>query len=93
MIAFAVGGIPEVISDGETGFLVSDKTAQALAGCIREVMRANPADHHRIAANARRAWETRYSTGICRERITELMERLACDRPTERETEARLLHK
>ena len=93
VIAFAVGGIPEVITDGETGFLVSDKTAQALAGCIREVMRANPADLHRIAANARRAWETRYSTGIYRERVTELMERLACDRPTERETEARLLHK
>ncbi len=93
VIAFAVGGIPEVVTDRETGFLVTDKTAQALAGCIRDVMRANPADLHRIAANARRAWETRYNTGIYQDRITQLIELLASDRPAERETEAPLLHK
>ena len=93
VIAFAVGGIPEVVTDRETGFLVADKTPQGLAGCIREVMRANPADLHRIAANARRAWETHYNTRIYQDRITELIERLASDRPAERGTEARLLHK
>ena len=93
VIAFAVGGIPEIVTDRETGFLVPDKTAQALAGCIREVLRANPADLHRIAANARRAWETRYDTVIYQDRITQLVERLASDRPAERETEAPTLHK
>ena len=93
VIAFPVGGIPEIITDRETGFLVTEKTAQALAGCIREVMRADPADLHRIAASARRVWETRYNTGIYQRRITELIERLVSDRPAERETEVPLLHK
>jgi len=93
VVAFAVGGIPEVVIDGETGFLVQDCTAQALARCIREASRTDPQDLHRIAANARRAWETRYSVATYQQCITELMERLASDRPAESETEAPLLHK
>ena len=93
VIAFAVGGIPEVMLDGETGFLVQDRTADALAQCIRETSRADPQDLHRIASNARRAWETSYNVATYQQRITELMERLASDRRAENETEARLLHK
>ena len=93
VIAFAVGGIPEVVVDGETGFLVQDGTAEALARCIRGISRAEPQDLHRIASNARRAWETQYNVATYQQRITELMERLASDGRAESETEARLLHK
>ena len=88
--AFAVGGIPELVTDGQTGFLVHEKTAEALAERIGEIMRSH-ADHlGRIGLNARRAWETRYSLRIYRQRITELMERVALDRPVERGISAQI---
>jgi glycosyltransferase involved in cell wall biosynthesis len=36
VIAFAGGGIPEVVRDGETGWLVRDRSAAALADRMRE---------------------------------------------------------
>jgi len=74
--AFPTGGIPEVVADGETGFLVRDKTAGALARSIREIMRTDQGDLQRITGNARRAWETRYTLAIYQEGIAELMARL-----------------
>lgn len=86
--AFAVGGIPELVIDDQTGFLVHEKTAEALAARISGIMRLHPDDLGRIGLNARRAWETRFSLRIYQQRITELMERLALDRPVEREISA-----
>jgi len=86
VVACAVGGIPEVVIDLETGFLVRDTTAESLAQCIREVMRGDPAKLRQIAASARRTWERCYTVEIYQERITELMERLVSDRRLERET-------
>ncbi len=92
VVAYAVGGIPEVVTDRETGFLVTDQTPGGLAECIRQAMYA-PAELHRITINARRAWEARYRLEIYQDRITELMERLASGHAAESETEAPLLHK
>ena len=78
--AFATGGIPEVVTDGETGYLVHNKTAEALAQRLREIMRTDPGDLQKIAANARRAWESRYTLSIYQERITKLMARLSSNR-------------
>jgi glycosyltransferase involved in cell wall biosynthesis len=36
VIGFAGGGLPEIIRDGETGWLVKERTAAALAGAMRE---------------------------------------------------------
>jgi glycosyltransferase involved in cell wall biosynthesis len=85
VVAFAVGGVPEVVTDDRTGFLVHERTAEALAERIGEIMRSDAAHLHRIAANARRAWENRYSLQIYQQRITELMERLALHHPIESE--------
>lgn len=38
VVAFAVGGIPEILRDGETGFLVENRTAAALAQRILSVL-------------------------------------------------------
>jgi glycosyltransferase involved in cell wall biosynthesis len=69
VLAFPVGGIPEVIEDGVTGFLAKD-----LLVTLREVLNADPAKLRVVAANARRAWERHYTVARYRERITTLME-------------------
>ncbi len=39
VVAFPVGGVPEIVRDGETGWVAGDKTPQALARSMREAMR------------------------------------------------------
>ncbi len=77
VVAFAVGGIPEVVSDGETGFLVRDVSPQALAGRIRELLYGDAETLRKIARDARRAWEERYTVGAFQERVTDLMAQVA----------------
>jgi glycosyltransferase involved in cell wall biosynthesis len=73
VVAFPVGGIPEVVTDGETGFLVRGTTPRALAARIRELLNGDAATLQRISRNARRAWEQRYTVTAFQHRITELM--------------------
>ena len=73
VVAFAVGGIPEVVSDGETGFLVGDATPEALAARIRELLSGDAETLRRISRNARRAWEESYTVAAFQQRITGLM--------------------
>ncbi len=54
VVAYAVGGIPEIIRDGENGFLVPECEPRALARKIREVTRL---DFGPIVARARADWE------------------------------------
>jgi glycosyltransferase involved in cell wall biosynthesis len=86
VVAFPVGGIPEVIADMETGFLVPEKTSGALAGRMREIMLLGQAPLQTIAANARRAWERLYTVENYRKNVTDLMERLVSDWQAARET-------
>ena len=76
VVAFAAGGIPEVITDGQTGFLVQGVTPEALAARIREVMLSDAEDVRRVATNARKAWEGSYTVAKYQSRITDLMEQV-----------------
>jgi len=87
VIAFPAGGIPEVVVDGETGFLTRQFTADALASRIREVIGA-PEALQRVARNARQAWARLYTVPAYQECIIDLLERVAPAAPTESETEA-----
>lgn len=78
VVAFPVGGIPEVIEDGATGFLAAD-----LAATLREVLEADPEKLRTVAANARREWEQHYTVARYRERITTLMEQCVTRRAPE----------
>ena len=50
VIAAAHGGALETVRDGETGWLVPPGDADALAGAIRQALRASPAERARMAA-------------------------------------------
>ena len=54
VVATAVGGTPEVVRDGETGWLVPPGSAVALADALEQALR-DPAEARRRGAAARRA--------------------------------------
>ena len=52
VIASRVGGIPEVVSDGETGLLVPPGNENALAAALRHLL-SEPAERRRLGENGR----------------------------------------
>jgi glycosyltransferase involved in cell wall biosynthesis len=60
LIASRVGGIPEVVKDGETGLLVPSGDAPLLALAI-ETIHSDTEMALRLAANARREVEGRFT--------------------------------
>ena len=81
VVAFATGGIPELIADGETGFLTAENSSDALAARVCEVMMSSPEDLQRVARNARNAWAQHYAFDAFQRKITALLMGL---RPDER---------
>jgi 2-deoxystreptamine N-acetyl-D-glucosaminyltransferase/2-deoxystreptamine glucosyltransferase len=53
VIAFPVGGVPEIVRAGETGWMTSDRTPAALARAMRAAM----SDPHRVIELGQRARE------------------------------------
>jgi len=53
VIASRVGGLPEVVRDGETGLLVTPGDEAELAGAMRRLL-LDPAERKRLGANGRR---------------------------------------
>lgn len=76
VVASAVGGIPEVVTDGESGLLVEPEDPVALAGAIARVLR-DPEAALRRARAARRLVEARYSHDRCVDRLLALYRDLA----------------
>jgi glycosyltransferase involved in cell wall biosynthesis len=74
VVAFATGGIPEVIKDRETGFLVRVATPDALAARIREIIKSDADILRRVVANARRTWERSYTVAAYQSRIMDLVQ-------------------
>lgn len=60
IVAFASGGINELVVDGETGFLVGPRTPGALAERIGAILRS-PAQLRTVAANAHAVWRDRFT--------------------------------
>ena len=55
VVATRVGGVPEIVADGENGFLVPADDAEALADAVRRVL--DPGTRERLAAAARASVE------------------------------------
>lgn len=63
VVASAVGGIPEIVTDDETGVLIpSPPTADALASALGELL-ANPARRVGLADAARREYLNQFTAG------------------------------
>ncbi|MEO7385571.1 MAG: glycosyltransferase family 4 protein [Gammaproteobacteria bacterium] len=57
VIATAVGGIPEIIDSDSAGYLLTERSASAIAAAVR-VLQASPPERVRVAAHgARFSWE------------------------------------
>ena len=70
-VTFDVGGCPDVVRDGQTGFVVADRTPQALAHGIGTIMCMPPYAYHTLRTDCRAITEAEYGL--------ETMARLYCE--------------
>lgn len=71
VIAFACGGIPEMVQDNVTGFLVHTRSAEALANRMLDVLADDGNTTRQVVLNARRAWGDRFRLEIYQQEICE----------------------
>lgn len=73
VVAFATGGIPEVVIDEQTGFLVTPPTPDALAQKVRELLES-PARLRDAAEAGRALWRERFTLERYRREVIEQIE-------------------
>jgi glycosyltransferase involved in cell wall biosynthesis len=74
IVASAVGGIPTVLTDGETATLIPPKAPDAIARAVIALLRSpETRDKHRVAA--RRLFEARYAARVMVRKYEALYER------------------
>jgi len=74
VVAFPSGGIPELVQDGETGFLAAARSATALAARIRSVLLMDPRAAKAVANRARAAWGQRYTLERYQQEVIDAIE-------------------
>jgi glycosyltransferase involved in cell wall biosynthesis len=72
--AFVAGGIPEILHDGETGFLVEPPTPEALVAKLRELLNA-PERLRKIADNAHGIWKEQFTVARYQREVLEVIGR------------------
>ena len=73
VVASDSGGIPEILSDGETGFLAPTGDPARLAAKIREAIE-QPKLRNRVARNARCAWSERFTVPHYQARVLSILD-------------------
>lgn len=76
VVAFPVGGIPEIVSDGQTGFLAAGVTGEALADRIRSVLLMAPDELLAVTRRARQAWSREFTLERFRRGVTGIIAQL-----------------
>ena len=77
VVAFPSGGIPELVRDGETGFLAHSTTPEALAQRIRSVLSMNAEVRSAVITRAYQAWSERYRLERFQKEVMEVLTRAA----------------
>ena len=77
VVAFSVGGIPEAVQHGNTGFLIAERSSHALASEIQKLMAGSRQKLIDVAASARTLWERSFNIGRYQERMIEALHRAA----------------
>ena len=75
VVATAVGGLPEVVTDGENGLLIPPRDAEALAGSLERLL-TDPAFARELGENARKHVREHYSLDRLGREINEIYEEL-----------------
>ncbi len=75
VIAFAAGGIPEMVQHGRTGFLC--RTAAEMAEFAIELLSREPSRYQAVAQAAREAWRIRFTLERWQQQVAAEMERCA----------------
>jgi glycosyltransferase involved in cell wall biosynthesis len=73
VVAFPAGGIPEILTDQETGFLAEDSTAEALAARIMSVLQLPSSEITAVVGRARKLWQENFSLDLFRKRVCETL--------------------
>jgi glycosyltransferase involved in cell wall biosynthesis len=73
VVAYASGGIPEVLADGRTGLLVQQCTPGALAERIRELISGPRERLWEMSRRAREEWSEKYTLDRFRRRMAEII--------------------
>ena len=76
VVATTVGAVPEMVADGETGFVVPPGDQAALAGAMGRMMGLAPEERRAMGEAGRRAVRERHSVGSVLDGWEELFGRL-----------------
>ncbi|MBI2679855.1 MAG: glycosyltransferase family 4 protein [Candidatus Solibacter usitatus] len=76
VVAFAAGGIPELVADGETGFLIEAQNPQALSARL-EALLQHPATLSEAAHRALAAWKMRFTVERYQQEIIATLTRVS----------------
>ena len=79
VVATAVGGVPDIVRDGETGLLVAPGDPDALAAAVARIA-ADPAAARAMAARGRRHVEARFATEPCLARLGAVVDAALAER-------------
>jgi glycosyltransferase involved in cell wall biosynthesis len=86
VVGFRTGGIPEVVRDRETGFLVDEPTGGELGERMIQICGDERERLPEIAANARAQWESHHQVSTFTGHVVALMERAVRDHGAGRKT-------
>jgi glycosyltransferase involved in cell wall biosynthesis len=75
VVAFASGGIPEIVEDGVTGFLADAGTPEALASRIAKVFEMDQDHLCAVVDRAYKSWLANYTLDAYQRRVSDLLMR------------------
>lgn len=77
VVAFASGGIGEILADKETGVLVTELAANALATAIVDLLKSGNVELRRLGSNGREEWLRRYTVERFQQEVLAVIDQAA----------------